>query len=568
MEKLFCLFFCFFGCMHAGIKEYPLEDLKNVADGLNIEGGSVCNYLGEGQLWANLCVVLDRPFADGMEWQEITALNSFPLKETSILSYNEAQVNLAYGLVLKYYLTHAHTLVNKSSGSTVKILVQVHRNTSGPHHLALLKQLLDVLVPIKNDGIEVIMSYGTRPELLAAEGKYKDADIVLSFSLVAGFNPDWPSGSLLLPQQHIPFSLKTLTLEMERKYLSKNHLHKVIGDVLNQQDESLLNLINHNFQSINSEKQGLIAKTLTLENFKEATLLQVDGMFNPSQLPPTYKRNIQNRVALITGASQGIGYAIAQVLAEGEWSVWSGTREPKKLASVPSNIHPVFLDVRDDQSIRDVVNEIVQQEGRIDVLINNSAYVRVSLLENESIEEIKKLLDVNFLGVVRMVNAVLPIMRQNKSGHILNLSSSAGIQAVPCLGAFSASKFALEGYSEVLAAELSSFHIDVSILEIGNVNTCFLANASINTKVRIPKYKNWIDGMIHRLSSPRSSESCREVAEKVVSIIQRPGLGLRYYTSERIKNTARNRWVDPTGVRYLAQQKDFLYFLEKGEYAK
>ena len=167
-----------------------------------------------------------------------------------------------------------------------------------------------------------------------------------------------------------------------------------------------------------------------------------------------------------------------------------------------------------------------------------------------------------------MVNAVLPIMRQNKSGHILNLSSSAGIQAVPCLGAFSASKFALEGYSEVLAAELSSFHIDVSILEIGNVNTCFLANASINTKVRIPKYKNWIDGMIHRLSSPRSSESCREVAEKVVSIIQRPGLGLRYYTSERIKNTARNRWVDPTGVRYLAQQKDFLYFLEKGEYAK
>ena len=98
MEKLFCLFFCFFGCMHAGIKEYPLEDLKNVADGLNIEGGSVCNYLGEGQLWANLCVVLDRPFADGMEWQEITALNSFPLKETSILSYNEAQVNLAYGL--------------------------------------------------------------------------------------------------------------------------------------------------------------------------------------------------------------------------------------------------------------------------------------------------------------------------------------------------------------------------------------------------------------------------------------------------------------------------------------
>src|SRR5690349_10394666 len=124
-------------------KKCSIEDLRFVADGLNIEGGSISRkYLREGQIWANLCVILDRPFVDGVEWEQLTNSNIFPLKEASILSYNEAQVNLTYALILQYYLTHAHKIVNKADRETVRILIQVHRNTSGPRHVELLEQLL------------------------------------------------------------------------------------------------------------------------------------------------------------------------------------------------------------------------------------------------------------------------------------------------------------------------------------------------------------------------------------------------------------------------------------------
>lgn len=285
MKKIIFFFLCFFAYAYAQTR--PLADLKNVADGLNIEGGSVCDYLKEGKIWANLCVILDRPFADGIEWQTITDTNPFPLKEASLSDYNETQVNLAYALFLKYYIEQAHSIVKKPKTQPVKILLQVHRNTSGPHHLSLLRELVDLIDP-KQENVELIFSYGTRPEHLAKEGKYDQADIVLSFSLVAGLHPQWPSGSLLIPKEHIPFSLKTLALEIDKKYLSRNHLLRALPEVIAQQNDNLIAQINARFPSKNPEKKGLRAKRLRSEDFKEATLLQVDDMFNPSRLPSQF----------------------------------------------------------------------------------------------------------------------------------------------------------------------------------------------------------------------------------------------------------------------------------------
>src|SRR4051812_23409794 len=87
--------------------EFSLDQLKHVADGLNIEGGTIYHkYLRREQIWSNLCIVLDRPFEDGIEWQELTNSNSFPLKEAAILDYNESQVNFTYATVMHYYITH------------------------------------------------------------------------------------------------------------------------------------------------------------------------------------------------------------------------------------------------------------------------------------------------------------------------------------------------------------------------------------------------------------------------------------------------------------------------------
>lgn len=287
--------------------DFPMNQLKQVADGLNIEGGTIDHkYLRQDQIWSNLCIVLDRPFEDGVEWQEITSSNTFPLKEAAILDYNEAQVNFTYATVMHYYITHAHQIARKPLNQTANILIQVHRNSSGPRHLELLEQLLIQCYPelkgIKQSGtaslkyelfsyaypeinVQVNFCYGTVPEELGELGKYGEADIVLSFSLVAGLHSEWKSGSVLVPNQFIPFSLKTVVLALEEQYSVRNHLQQVVLDIINDQEEGVLKTINEHFCSFNPQKNRLKARNLTAEDFKHAILLQVDGLFNPSQLP-------------------------------------------------------------------------------------------------------------------------------------------------------------------------------------------------------------------------------------------------------------------------------------------
>lgn len=290
--------------------EFPLNQLKQVADGLNIEGGTVYHkYLRQGQLWSNLCIVLDRPFEDGIEWQELTNLNNFPLKEAAILDYNEAQVNFTYATFMHYYITHAHKLLAKSSDQIAKILIQVHRNSSGPRHVELLEQLLSQCYPdlkkvkknessskyelfsyfFPNLNVQVDFCYGVAPENLGEQEKYSKVDIVLSFSLVAGLHPEWKSGSLLIPDQHIPFYLKNAILALERKYFVENHINHILKDLIKNQDDAVLEKINNHFYSLNPKKKHLKAKKLSEKDFKNAILLQVDGLFNPSELPSKFK---------------------------------------------------------------------------------------------------------------------------------------------------------------------------------------------------------------------------------------------------------------------------------------
>lgn len=293
--------------------DFPMNQLNQVADGLNIEGGTIYQkYLRKEQIWSNLCIIEDRPFQDGIEWQELTNSNSFSLKEASIFDYNEAQVNFAYATLMHYYISHAHQITGKHVNQIAKVLIQVHRNTSGPRHVELLEQLLHHCYPnlegIKQtcDGlsrskyeltsyffprlnVKVDFCYGSAPENLGELGRYCETDIVLSFSLVAGLHSDWKSGSLLIPNQHVPFSLKTVSVALDRRYFVQNHLNEALLDIIRDQDDAVLQTINNSFYSLNPQKQSLQAKKLTLDDFKNATLLQVDGVFNPSRLPPTFK---------------------------------------------------------------------------------------------------------------------------------------------------------------------------------------------------------------------------------------------------------------------------------------
>lgn len=185
----------------------------------------------------------------------------------------------------------------------------------------------------------------------------------------------------------------------------------------------------------------------------------------------TDAQNMQ-KVILITGASSGFGKATAELLAQRGHIVYGTSRTTKEHPSV----HFLNMDVRDRESIASGVRQIIEKEGRIDVLVNNAGMGIGGSLELATPEEIDLQMGTNFMGCVNMCQAVLPQMRKQRQGRIINLSSIGGIMGLPYQGYYSASKFAIEGFSEALSAEVKGFGITVSMVEPGDFATGFTAS--------------------------------------------------------------------------------------------
>lgn len=190
----------------------------------------------------------------------------------------------------------------------------------------------------------------------------------------------------------------------------------------------------------------------------------------------TDAQNMQ-KVILITGASSGFGKATAELLAQRGHIVYGTSRTTKEHPSV----HFLNMDVRDRESIASGVRQIIEKEGRIDVLVNNAGMGIGGSLELATPEEIDLQMGTNFMGCVNMCQAVLPHMRKQRQGRIINLSSIGGIMGLPYQGYYSASKFAIEGFSEALSAEVRGFGISVSMVEPGDFATGFTASRKNST---------------------------------------------------------------------------------------
>jgi NAD(P)-dependent dehydrogenase (short-subunit alcohol dehydrogenase family) len=169
-----------------------------------------------------------------------------------------------------------------------------------------------------------------------------------------------------------------------------------------------------------------------------------------------------NRVALVTGASSGIGQATAALLAANGFTVFGTSRTPDQTRR-PYTLLP--MDVCSDASVEAAVQLLLEQAGRIDVLVNNAGYAQVGAIEESSVADVQAQFETNVLGVVRVAKAVLPAMRGQGGGRIINVSSVVGQVAVPYLGVYSTSKFALEGLTEALHEEVRQFGIAVSLIE-------------------------------------------------------------------------------------------------------
>jgi NAD(P)-dependent dehydrogenase (short-subunit alcohol dehydrogenase family) len=182
----------------------------------------------------------------------------------------------------------------------------------------------------------------------------------------------------------------------------------------------------------------------------------------------------QQKVVLITGASAGIGKYCAEHLVKCGYRVFGTSR--RAAASMPTMqaaLEMIQMDVDDDRSVNEGVQAVLRNAGRLDSVINNAGWGLMGAIEDTSVEEAKAQLETNFFGVLRVCRAVLPIMRQQGNGYIVNISSLAGIVGLPFSGLYSASKFALEGMSESLRLETRRFGIRVVLVEPGDFRTNF-----------------------------------------------------------------------------------------------
>ncbi|MDP4183554.1 MAG: SDR family oxidoreductase [Bacteroidota bacterium] len=187
------------------------------------------------------------------------------------------------------------------------------------------------------------------------------------------------------------------------------------------------------------------------------------------------------KVILVTGVSSGFGRQIAKILSETGYNVYGTSR--RDIDPLP-NINLLKMDVTDENSVKAGVEQILAKEGKIDILVNNAGMGISGAIEDSSAEEIKLQMDTNFMGAVHTIQAVLPSMRNQKSGTIINISSVGGLMGLPFQGFYSASKYAIEGMSEALSMELRAFNINVVLINPGDFRTNFTANRRIIQKAQ------------------------------------------------------------------------------------
>jgi len=186
----------------------------------------------------------------------------------------------------------------------------------------------------------------------------------------------------------------------------------------------------------------------------------------------------RQRIVLVTGASSGNGKAIAEDLARQGYFVFAAARSEGKLEAMRSeHIEPLPLDVTDGESVRSAVKSITANKGRLDILINNAGYGLYGTIEGATQEQVRHVFDVNVFGYARVIQAALPLMRAQKSGLIINMSSVVGKLSIPVLGWYAATKHAIEGMSDALRLEVKQFGIRVVLIEPSYLNTGFEAAA-------------------------------------------------------------------------------------------
>jgi len=273
----------------------------------------------------------------------------------------------------------------------------------------------------------------------------------------------------------------------------------------------------------------------------------------------------KQKVAVVTGCSSGIGHEISLILARNGFTTYATMRNLQKgsdLKSIAEDeklpLHFTQLDVTDENSVKRAIQTIYDEAGRIDLLVNNAGYGLTGAFEDLSIDEIKTQYETNVFGLIRTTQAVLPIMRKQRSGLIVNISSGAGRFGFPTGSAYVSTKFAVEGLTESMSYEVEPFGIKVILIEPGMIKTNFFNSSVLAKKSKDPNspyaplmtgMKNSIDKVMENASTPQY------VAEVVFDAVTNENPKLRYLAGKDVE-----QWVD---AKKKMSDEDFVNMMKQ-----
>src|SRR4051794_3488897 len=258
---------------------------------------------------------------------------------------------------------------------------------------------------------------------------------------------------------------------------------------------------------------------------------------------------------IITGTSKGIGLETALAFAKAGYKVYATMRNPKNAPALQQrckdenlSISIVAMDVDSDESVEQCIAAILKENGPVDVLVNNAGIERHASVEELTLSDFKSVMETNFFGVLRCMKALLPEMRKNRSGCIINVASLTSHIACTPLAAYSASKFALEAVSEALAGEVKPFNIRVALVEPGVINTQLAQEIGSGNSIVNPQTKRFAGLFAASLKTPTAPSI---VAEKILEIADSDTWQLRHPVGpdampflEWRKSMTDEQWVD------------------------
>jgi NAD(P)-dependent dehydrogenase (short-subunit alcohol dehydrogenase family) len=270
------------------------------------------------------------------------------------------------------------------------------------------------------------------------------------------------------------------------------------------------------------------------------------------------------KVALVTGSSSGIGFETSLALARDGYHTFASMRDIKKAIEIEQiakkenlPIDVIELDVDNEESIVSAIKKVVSDGGRLDVLVNNAGYGQFGCTEDVSVDDFRKQFETNFFSIIKIIQEVAPIMRNQSSGIIVNISSVAGRMGLPGSPAYISTKFALEGLSECLRYELGQFGIKTTLIEPGVIKTNFFNSMKIPESKTDPKYQKLTDHilsglkMMAELGTPPS-----QVAEVIIKAIHADEILPRYIvgTDAAMFMEAKKMKTDIEFEKYLSKE--------------